>query len=98
MSPVAIKVSRKLEDTAINAGALKIDLPLPSASHSTLPAQWMTDESIFDLEKRAIFSKVPTIFAAPRVTATSPDIFPKVWLLTSHTSHFSGPGDYISGM
>ena len=58
MSPVAIDIS-KPEDSPINTtGALKADFTLPLASHSTLPAQWMTDESIFDLEKRAIFSKV----------------------------------------
>ncbi|KAL5526168.1 hypothetical protein ACEPAG_7506 [Sanghuangporus baumii] len=43
----------------------------------TLPAQWMRDENIFQLEKRAIFSKS--------------------WLLASHASRFTKPGDYISG-
>lgn len=30
----------------------------PSESMTTLPAQWMRDDAIFELEKRAIFSKV----------------------------------------
>ncbi|EJD06367.1 ISP domain-containing protein [Fomitiporia mediterranea MF3/22] len=50
-----------------------IDLHRPK----TLPARWMRDEGIFQLEKRAIFSKS--------------------WLLASHTSRFTKPGDYISG-
>ncbi|KLO05502.1 Rieske [2Fe-2S] domain protein [Schizopora paradoxa] len=51
--------------------------PPPPNKNKSLPAQWMYDEKIFNLEKRAIFSKV--------------------WLLTSHTSFFKKPGDYISG-
>ncbi|EJD06366.1 Rieske [2Fe-2S] domain protein [Fomitiporia mediterranea MF3/22] len=78
MSPVATDaVSSFKESFGVETTSLKAKLPLPASDHSTLPAQWMRDESIFELEKRAIFSKV--------------------WLLTSHTSHFSKPGDYISG-
>ncbi|KAH8109535.1 ISP domain-containing protein [Phellopilus nigrolimitatus] len=43
----------------------------------TLPSRWNRDEGIFQLEKRAIFSKG--------------------WLLASHTSRFTKPGDYVSG-
>ncbi|THH05921.1 hypothetical protein EW145_g4449 [Phellinidium pouzarii] len=78
MAPVALDVAHKLEETfQPSVLTAKAKLPSLTESYKTLPAQWMRDESIFELEKRAIFSKV--------------------WLLTSHTCHFSKPGDYISG-
>ncbi|KAL5526169.1 hypothetical protein ACEPAG_7507 [Sanghuangporus baumii] len=77
MAPVAIDIASRPGENLTGSTPLKANLPLPVTSHSTLPAQWMYDESIFELERRAIFSKV--------------------WLLTSHTSHFSKPGDYVSG-
>ncbi|KAI5116935.1 hypothetical protein M0805_001493 [Coniferiporia weirii] len=77
MSPVAVDVAPKLEESFDALSFTKAKITPSNDSHKTLPSRWMRDESIFELEKRAIFSKV--------------------WLLTSHTGHFSKPGDYVSG-
>lgn len=53
MAPVAIdNVACNLSE----AGAT--DQNTNTRKPKTLPAQWMRDENIFQLEKRAIFSKV----------------------------------------
>ncbi|KAF8320727.1 Rieske [2Fe-2S] domain protein [Clavulina sp. PMI_390] len=41
----------------------------------SLPAQWFRDERIYQLERRAIFSKL--------------------WILATHRSRFTKPGDYL---
>lgn len=66
----------------------------------TIPARWMRDENVFQLEKRAIFSKVCRVFVFIASTSGPPLGYEtsQLWLLASHTSRFSKPGDYISGL
>lgn len=57
MSPVALlsKYDDQSVPTLLNPKAKQASSAGPQR---TLPADWMTNESILDLEKRAIFSKV----------------------------------------
>lgn len=70
MAPIAIGLDAKPEDSTIGVTVLKANLPLPVEPRTTLPAQWMYDESIFELEKRAIFSKVYRMFHCPTARLT----------------------------
>ena len=55
MAPVAIDiVAPSLDACALPVKPAK----LSANSNTTLPARWMRDENVFQLEKRAIFSKV----------------------------------------
>ena len=96
MAPVAIE-SNPFTDSPRSLSTPDGKLKNPSLCDSlrTLPARWMRDESILELEKRAIFSKVRS---SNIMRDFNWPLIAKVWLLTSHTAHFKKAGDYISGL
>ena len=60
--PVAISTTENqiesISDLKANAGLQDSS----SSTNITLPARWMYDEKIFELEKRSIFSKVQALY------------------------------------
>lgn len=94
MAPIAIGVESVQDDEPTFGPGHRNQEP------KTIPARWMRDENVFQLEKRAIFSKVCRVFVFIASTSGPPLGYEtsQLWLLASHTSRFSKPGDYISGV
>lgn len=62
---------------------------------SEFPDNWWTGKDVFELEKRAIFSKV-CIQTLPESVLHHAETRTKTWIYICHRSRFSKPGDYHS--
>ncbi len=69
-----------------------------TARDHTLPASWWVSEKIFELEKRAIFSKVGVALVPNFFDVTIEQIRTHInqsWILAMHSSRFTKAGDYF---